>query len=114
MLLWSPVLIRQPPVMVASGSSVCGISLSNSYGVKTNLIVDDVEEVISELRLFKEAGGGTVCDISPVGVRSVLFDCFMHQYQHSCYMYVRSEMNTIIGSDLIMVAEKDTATAATF
>lgn len=59
----------------ASDSLVCGISLSNSYGVMTNLIVDDVEEVISELKQFKQAGGGTVCDISPVGVRSVAFYC---------------------------------------
>ena len=39
------------------------------YGVKENLVVDNVEEVVHELKLFKRAGGGTVCDVSPVGVR---------------------------------------------
>ena len=43
------------------------------YGVKKNLVVDNVEEVIDELKLFKLAGGGTVCDVSPVGVRSALY-----------------------------------------
>ena len=30
-----------------------------------------MEEVISELKLFKQAGGGTLCDVSGVGVRLV-------------------------------------------
>ena len=75
----------------ASDSSKCGVSLSNSYGVKTNLIVDDVEEVISELKLFKQAGGGTLCDISPVGVRSVLFSCTSASIHVMSILYVQSE-----------------------
>ena len=56
-----------------------------SYGVKANLVVDDIAEVISELKLFKQAGGGTLCDISPFGVRSVL--SFYDRYiLHDCTM----------------------------
>lgn len=43
-----------------------------SYGVKANLLVDDIAEIISELTMFKQAGGGTLCDVSPFGVRWVL------------------------------------------
>lgn len=34
-----------------------------------NLVVDNVDDVISELKFFKQVGGGAVCDISPIGVR---------------------------------------------
>ena len=40
-----------------------------SYSVRSNLLVDNEEEVISELKLFKQAGGGTLCDISASEVR---------------------------------------------
>ena len=43
-----------------------------SYGVKANLLVDDTAVAISELKMFKQAGGGTLCDISPFGVRWVV------------------------------------------
>ncbi|XP_064405366.1 phosphotriesterase-related protein-like [Halichondria panicea] len=39
------------------------------YAVRSNLFVDNVEEVASELALFKSLGGGALCDVSPVGVR---------------------------------------------
>ena len=39
------------------------------YSVLCNLLVESEEEVISELKLFKAAGGGTVCDVSPREVR---------------------------------------------
>lgn len=39
------------------------------YSVQNNLLVDNADEVISELKLFKKAGGGTVCDVSPREVR---------------------------------------------
>ena len=37
--------------------------------MKENLRTDSVEDVIKELKLFKLAGGGTVCDVSPIGIR---------------------------------------------
>ena len=55
------------------------ISVLCRYGVKKNLLVDDTEEVISELKLFKQARGGTICDISPFGVRSVLMKLIYHK-----------------------------------
>jgi len=39
------------------------------YSVRSNLLVDDPNDVISELKFFKKAGGGTVCDVSPPEVR---------------------------------------------
>lgn len=41
----------------------------NSFSVKTNMTVDSVEDAISELRLFRQAGGQTVVDVSTVGIR---------------------------------------------
>ncbi len=37
--------------------------------MRSNLKTDSVEDVIEEFKLFKAAGGGTVCDISPIGIR---------------------------------------------
>ena len=39
------------------------------YSVPCNLLVESEDEVISELKLFKAAGGETVCDVSPSDVR---------------------------------------------
>ncbi len=49
----------------------CPLSLlpANRFSVRDNLLVDNPEEVIEELKLFKKAGGGTICDISPKAVR---------------------------------------------
>ena len=43
--------------------------LSHRYAVRANLVVDSEDEVLSELQLFKQAGGGALCDVSPLGVR---------------------------------------------
>ena len=37
--------------------------------MKSNLLVDNEQEVIEELIIFKNAGGGALCDISPRSVR---------------------------------------------
>ena len=37
--------------------------------MKKNLMLDSVSDAISELKLFQQAGGGTVCDVTPVGIR---------------------------------------------
>ncbi len=40
--------------------------------MKDNLIVENEQDIIPELELYKKAGGGTVCDVSPTGVRYIL------------------------------------------
>ena len=48
--------------------SNCNLCLVHyRYSVASNLLTDSVEEVIDELKLYKEAGGGTVCDLSVSG-----------------------------------------------
>ena len=37
--------------------------------MKENILVDSKDDMISELQLFKRAGGGTVCDVAPIGLR---------------------------------------------
>ena len=39
------------------------------YSVRTNLILDSVEDAVAELKSFKAAGGATLCDVSPIGIR---------------------------------------------
>ena len=33
-------------------------------------MIDDVEEIISEVKLFQAAGGRTLCDVTNIGIRS--------------------------------------------
>ena len=39
------------------------------YALKNNLILDSISDAVSELQLFHEAGGGTICDVTIVGIR---------------------------------------------
>ena len=39
------------------------------YSVRENLVLDSMEDIINELKLFKKAGGGAVCDVSPSNIR---------------------------------------------
>ena len=39
------------------------------YAVKKNLVLDSISDAVSELQLFHEAGGGTICDVTTVGIR---------------------------------------------
>ncbi len=41
------------------------------YSVSANLTIDSKDDIVSELKLYKQAGGGTLCDLSPIGLRSV-------------------------------------------
>ena len=34
-----------------------------------NLIIDNEDEIVDELKLFKQAGGGTLCDLTVTGIR---------------------------------------------
>ena len=38
--------------------------------MKDNLVIDNVEEVVEELKAFKDAGGGSVVDLTPIGIRT--------------------------------------------
>lgn len=38
------------------------------YSVTSNLVLE-VDDIIPELKLFKEAGGGCVCDLTSIGIR---------------------------------------------
>ena len=39
------------------------------YSAKKNLVLDSVSDAVSELKLFQQAGGGTVCDVTITGIR---------------------------------------------
>ncbi len=39
------------------------------FSVRSNLILDSVEDAISELKLYKAAGGSTMCDVTSIGLR---------------------------------------------
>ena len=39
------------------------------YGVRKNLLMDDVNRARRELELYKLVGGGTICELSVVGIR---------------------------------------------
>ena len=40
-----------------------------SYSVRDNLVLDNADEIIEELKLYKQAGGRTVCDVTSIGIR---------------------------------------------
>ena len=44
---------------------------THRYSVRANVILDSAMEAISELKVFKQAGGGTVCDVTITGIRWV-------------------------------------------
>ena len=37
--------------------------------MRKNLVLDSIPDAVSELQLFKRAGGGTICDVTTVGIR---------------------------------------------
>ena len=41
------------------------------YSVRRNLSIDSVDQAISELKLFKSAGGNTLVDVTSIGIRHV-------------------------------------------
>jgi hypothetical protein len=42
------------------------------YGVHENLTIENVEQTIEELKLFKGAGGSTIVDVTSIGMRTVI------------------------------------------
>ena len=63
-----------PPLCLSVCLCLCHCSVSlfqyyNSYGVKANLTIDCVVDAISELQLFRQAGGQTVVDVTPFELR---------------------------------------------
>ena len=49
----------------------------DSYSVSGNLLLDDPDEMAAEVEPFKQAGGGTICELSVVGMR-----CDPHKPTH--------------------------------
>ena len=41
------------------------------FSVRENMVIENVEETIEELKLFKAAGGSTIVDVSPIRLRRV-------------------------------------------
>ena len=41
------------------------------YSVRDNLSIENVEQTIEELKLFKAAGGSTIVDVTSIGIRQV-------------------------------------------
>ena len=46
--------------------STCSI---NSYSVRKNLVLESIQDAVSEVKRFRQAGGGTICDVTTVGIR---------------------------------------------
>lgn len=43
----------------------------HSYSVRENLKLKVEEEIVSELKLYKRLGGGTICDLTSIGLRYI-------------------------------------------
>ena len=50
-------------------TTVSCVTLWSRYAVRKNLVLDSVSDAVAELKLFREAGGGAVCDVTTVGIR---------------------------------------------
>ena len=51
----------------------------NRYSVRENLAIENVEETVEELKLFKAAGGSTIVDVTSIGIRRVRITvCISH------------------------------------
>ena len=48
----------------------CDCSLCTRFSIRANLTLKNEEEASKELKLFKLAGGGTVCDVTTLGIRT--------------------------------------------
>ena len=48
----------------------CNSSLCTRFSIRANLILESDEEASKELKLFKLAGGGAVCDVTTLGIRT--------------------------------------------
>ena len=66
---WCTVLEYSSPELPHSELIVCihVVQLACRFSVKANLLVDDEDEQIEELKLYKQAGGGAVCDVTTIG-----------------------------------------------
>ena len=52
------------------------LHITHRYSVKDNLMLDSKEDCISELKLYKKAGGKTLCDITPISLRYITLTMF--------------------------------------
>lgn len=34
-----------------------------------NMVIDSKEDMVAELKRYREAGGGTLCEVTPIGMR---------------------------------------------
>ena len=48
----------------------CDCSLCTRFSVRANLTLENEEEASKELKFFKLAGGGAVCDVTTLGIRT--------------------------------------------
>jgi phosphotriesterase-related protein len=60
------------------------------YSVRRNLSIDSVDQAISELKLFKSAGGNTLVDVTSIGIR--------HSTEHLPRISKETGVNIIIGT----------------
>ena len=44
-------------------------TLTHRYSVKENIQMRNEEDIISELKIYKQLGGGTICDLTSIGLR---------------------------------------------
>ena len=42
---------------------------THRYSIKENIQMRNEEDIISELKIYKQLGGGTVCDLTSIGLR---------------------------------------------
>ena len=48
---------------------MCPSAFPSSYSVHSNLVMNDEEGIIPEVKLFRAAGGRTICDVTSIGFR---------------------------------------------
>ena len=63
------------------------------YSVRQNLVMNRVEEMEQELRFFKQAGGGTICELSVTGIR-----CHPHRPEQLAELARKTGVNIIHGT----------------
>ena len=63
---------------------------TNRYSVRKNLTLDNMEEMQRELGLFKSSGGGTVCELSCIGIR-----CTPHKPERLKHLSQQTGVNIV-------------------
>ena len=64
-LEWTLFLPDEVPSYEVVGIAEITNALVHRYSVTENLSMSSKEDVVSELKYYREAGGNTICDVTP-------------------------------------------------